>query len=51
MAKRELIDSGTDKRYVRRDEDGRLKESVDVGKALAADRRTKAKTKGKNGRR
>jgi hypothetical protein len=43
MSKRELIDTGTDKRYVRRDEDGKFKESVDVGKSLAADRRTKAK--------
>lgn len=49
MTKRELIDSGTDKRYVRRDEDGRLKESVDVGKSLATDRRTKAKTMAKTG--
>ncbi|MBB4229843.1 hypothetical protein [Rhizobium mongolense] len=49
MTKRELIDTGTDKRYVRRDEDGRFKESVDVGKSLAADRRTKAKTKAKMG--
>ena len=40
---RELIDTGTDKRYVRRDDQGRFKESVDVGKSLAADRRQKAK--------
>lgn len=31
MSKRELIDTGTDKRYVRRDEKGQFKESVDVG--------------------
>jgi hypothetical protein len=42
---RELIDTGTDKRYVRRDEKGRFKEVVDVGRSLAADRRQKAKTK------
>ena len=42
--KRELIDTGTDKRYVRRDKKGQFKESDDVGKSLAADRRTKAKT-------
>ncbi|HEY8573978.1 hypothetical protein [Phenylobacterium sp.] len=48
-AQRELIDTGTDKRYVRRDEKGRFKESVDVGKSLAADRRQKAKTKAKKG--
>ena len=46
---RELIDTGTDKRYVRRDERGRFSESVDVGKSLAADRRTKAKTTSKSG--
>jgi hypothetical protein len=42
MADRELIDTGTDKRYVRRDEQGRFKESDDVGRSLAQDRRTKA---------
>lgn len=49
MAKRELIDTGTDKRYVRRDDAGQFKESDDVGKSLAADRRTKAKTTVKAG--
>ncbi|HEX7709610.1 MAG TPA: hypothetical protein VF418_01605 [Sphingomonadaceae bacterium] len=49
MAKRELIDTGTDKRYVRRDDKGRFKESDDVGRSLAADRRTKAKTQVKAG--
>jgi hypothetical protein len=49
MSKRELIDTGTDKRYVRRDEQGRFKESTDVGRSLAADRRTKAKTTVKAG--
>lgn len=49
MANRELIDTGTDKRYVRRDATGQFKESVDVGKSLAADRRTKAKTVAKPG--
>ncbi len=48
-ADRELIDTGTDKRYVRRDEKGRFKESDDVGRSLAADRRTKAKTTAKKG--
>jgi hypothetical protein len=46
---RELIDTGTDKRFVRRDEEGKFKESTDVGKSLAADRRTKAKTEVKSG--
>lgn len=36
--KRELIDSGTDKRYVKRNKDATFKESVDVGRSLAADR-------------
>ncbi len=44
MADRELIDTGNDKRFVRRDDDGRFKESDDVGKSLAADRHTHAKT-------
>jgi hypothetical protein len=43
-SKRELIDTGTDKRYVRRDEKGRFKEVVDVGKSLSQDRRKKAET-------
>ncbi len=43
MSKRELIDTGTDKRYVRRDEDGTFKESVDVGRSLSADKRHDAK--------
>lgn len=46
---RELIDTGSDKRYVRRDDQGRFKESDDVGKSLAADRRQKAKTTVKSG--
>jgi hypothetical protein len=49
MADRELIDTGNDKRYVRRDANGQFKESADVGRSLAADRRTKAKTAVKSG--
>jgi hypothetical protein len=49
MTKRELIDTGTDKRYVRRDEKGQFKEFVDVGKSLSQDRRKKAKTVSKPG--
>ena len=48
-ANRELIDTGTDKRYVRRDDQGQFKESDDVGKSLAADRRRQAKTPAKKG--
>jgi hypothetical protein len=44
-SKRELIDTGTDKRYVRRDDEGRFKESDDVGRSLAQDVRKHAKTK------
>jgi hypothetical protein len=49
MSKRELIDTGTDKRYMRRDEKGRFKQSDDVGRSLAADRRTRAKAQAKPG--
>ena len=48
-AKRELIDTGNDKRFVRRDEQGQFKEVVDVGASLAADRRQHAKTVSKPG--
>jgi hypothetical protein len=43
-SKRELIDTGTDKRYVRRDEKGRFTDVVDVGKSLSQDKKRKAKT-------
>jgi hypothetical protein len=46
---RELIDTGTDKRYVRRDSQGQFKESDDVGRSLSQDRRRKAKTTAKSG--
>ena len=49
MSKRELIDTGSDKHYVRRDEKGQFKESDDVGRSLAADRRQKAKHESKPG--
>ena len=48
-SKRELIDTGRDKRFVRRGAKGRFKESDDVGRSLAADRRKKAKKKVKSG--
>ena len=44
-----LIDTGADKRFVRRGARGKFKESDDVGKSLTADRRKKAKTKVKSG--
>ena len=48
-AKRELISPGGDKRYIRRDEKGRIKESDDVGRSLSQDRRRKAKSTAKAG--
>lgn len=49
MAKRELINTGTDKRFVRRTSKGQFKESDDVGRSLATDRRGKAKAKARPG--
>ncbi len=49
MTKRELIDTGTDKRYMRRDEKGQFKESDDLGRSLSNDVRKPAKTKVKVG--
>ena len=48
-SKRELINTGTDKRFVRRDPKGQFKESDDVGRSLAQDRRQHAQTKSKSG--
>ena len=42
---RELIDTGTDKRFVRRDEQGQFEDVADVGRSLARDRQQEAKTK------
>ena len=50
MSKRELIEPHEgDKRYVRRDENGRFNESDDVGKSLSQDRQQHAKTTSKPG--
>jgi hypothetical protein len=46
---RELIDTGTDKRYVRRDEKGQFKESDDVGRSHAQDQKRHSSTKPKKG--
>ncbi len=49
-SKRELIEPHPgDKRYIRRDEKGRIVESDDVSRSLSADVRRKAKTKKKPG--
>jgi hypothetical protein len=43
--KRELIDTGTDKRYIRRNALGQFTiDQVDVGRSLAADQRQHSKT-------
>lgn len=49
--KRELIEPNPgDKRFVRRDENGRFtRDQVDVGRSLAADRRQHAKHKAPSG--
>lgn len=48
--KRELIEpTPGDKRFVRRDQGGKFKDVVDVGRSLAADRRSKSKTAVKPG--
>ena len=47
--KRELIDTGADKRYVRRDAKGQFKESDDQGRSLARDVEQHAKTTVKSG--
>lgn len=46
---RQLIDTGTDKRFVRRDSEGKFKESDDVGRSLAQDQTRSSKTKAKKG--
>lgn len=48
-SKRELIEPNGDKRLIRRDENGRIKESDDLGKSLSQDVRKTAKTKVKSG--
>lgn len=49
-SKRTLIEPHKDdKRYVRRNKKGEFKKEVDVGRSLAADRRSNAKTKVKKG--
>ncbi|ALJ08378.1 MULTISPECIES: hypothetical protein [unclassified Brevundimonas] len=50
MSKRELIEpTPGDKRYVRRDSEGRFDEQVDVGKSSAQDQKRQAKTASKPG--
>jgi hypothetical protein len=42
--KRELIDTGTDTRFVRRDDNGQFAESDDAGRSLSKDVKQAAKT-------
>ena len=46
---RELIDTGSNKLFMRRDERGRFKSATDVGSSLARDVRQHAKTTAKKG--
>jgi len=48
-SRRELIETPTDKRYVRRNAQGQFQESDDVGRSLSQDRRRKARTEAKSG--
>jgi len=47
---RELINTGPDKRFVRRDDQGQFEESDDVGRSLTQDTRQAAKRKVPAGR-
>jgi len=47
--KRETIAPNGDKRYVRRDAQGKFTESDDTGRSLSQDRKRKAKTASKSG--
>jgi hypothetical protein len=48
-SKRTTIEPKGDKRFIRRDEQGRIKESDDAGKSLGQDRRKAANTPVKSG--
>ena len=50
MSKRELIEpTPSDKRYTRRDDQGRFTEMDNVSRSLSQDQKRKAKTKSKPG--
>jgi len=50
MSKRELIEpTPGDKRYARRDDEGRFSEMVDVGKSSAQDQKRQARTEAPKG--
>ena len=47
--RRELINTGRNKTFTKRDARGQFREMDDVGRSLAADRRKRAKTKTRPG--
>ena len=49
MSDRERIDTGNDKRYVRRDEEGHFKEVEDVGRSSAQDQKRDAESESREG--
>jgi hypothetical protein len=49
MPDRELIDTGKDKRYVRRDDQGQFNESEDVGRSSAQDQKRDAQNDTRKG--
>jgi hypothetical protein len=49
VPKRQAINTGSDKRFVRRDARGKFKESDDVGRSLRKDVKQAAKRKVKSG--
>jgi hypothetical protein len=49
MSKREEITPNGDKRYIRRDDKGQIRRSVEEGASLSADARHKARTNAKPG--
>ena len=49
MSDRERIDTGTDQRYVRRDDHGKFKESDDVGRSSAQDQKRDAEKTTRSG--
>ncbi len=49
MSKREEISPNGDKRYIRRDDKGQIKSSVEEGASLSADARHKAEHEAKPG--
>jgi hypothetical protein len=48
-SRRELIDTGRNKMYAKRDARGQFREMDDVGRSSASDRRKRAKTKSRPG--